>query len=105
MKHTYAVSVYDCSFVQDYIVNYTRFFDDENDAKSYAVGLMDDFANRGLYEYTVELSVATHCRGQFMTYGFWEFDCLSYDGDLADMIDTLSYMADGTGAYSYHDMF
>lgn len=103
MKHTYAVSVYDCAFIQDYVVNYTRFFDDENDAKSYAVGLMDDFANRGLYGYTVELSVTTHCKGQFMTYGFWEFDCLSYDGDLTD--DIVDSLIDGNATYSYHDMF
>lgn len=102
MKHTYAVSVYDCSFVQDYIVNYTRFFNDESDAKSYAVELMDDFANRGLYEYAVELSVATHCRGQFMTYGFYEFECLCSDEDLALIVDTL---INGTAPYSYHDMF
>lgn len=102
MKHTYAVSVYDCSFVQDYIVNYTRFFDDENDAKSYAVELMDDFGYRGLYEYTVELSVATHCKGQFMTYGFYEFDCLCSDDDLTNILDTL---INGIGTYSYHDMF
>lgn len=102
MKHTYAVSVYDCSFVQDYIVKYTRFFDDEWDAKGYAVGLMDDFADRGLYEYTVELGIASFCKGQYNTIGFWEFDCLSYDGDLIDMADMF---IDGTAAYSYHDMF
>ena len=102
MKHTYAVSVYDCSFVQDYVVNYTRFFDDESDAKSYAVELMDDFAYRGLYEYTVELGIETLCKGQFMTYGFYEFDYMSYDGDPTDMI---VYHDDGLAAYSYHDMF
>lgn len=102
MKHTYAVSVYDCSFVQDYIVKYTRFFDDEWDAKGYAVGLMDDFADRGLYEYTVELGIASFCKGQYNTIGFWEFDCLSYDGDLIDRADMF---IDGTATYSYHDMF
>lgn len=102
MKHTYSVSVYDCSFVQDYVMPYIRFFESENDANKYAVELMDDFASRGLYEYTVELGKESFCKGQYNTIGFWEFDCLSYDGDLTDMVDTL---IDGNATYSYHDMF
>ena len=102
MSNTYSVSVYDCSFVQDYVIPYTRFFDYKVDACKYAVELMDDFAYRGLYEYTVELGIETLCKGQYNTIGFWEFDCLSYDGDLTDMVDTL---IDGNAPYSYHDMF
>ena len=102
MSNTYSVSVYDCSFVQDYVMSYTRFFNYKVDACKYAVKLMNDFAYRGLYEYTVELGIEALCKGQYNTIGFWEFDCLSYDGDLTDMVDML---IDGNATYSYHDMF
>lgn len=102
MSNTYSVSVYDCSFVQDYVMPYTRFFESKDDAINYAISLMDDFSYRGLYEYTVELGIETLCKGQYNTIGFWEFDYMSYDGDLADDFDTLT---ECVGSYSYHLMF
>lgn len=92
----YIVMVYDCSFVQDYVVGYEKTFDTESEAKAYAISIMDDFAYAGLYEYSAEIGI--YCgMGQYNVFGFWEFEAM---GDI-DYDNILDY----SGEYSYHEMF
>ena len=101
MANKYMVRVYDCSFVQDFVSTYERYFDTYEQAKAYAYRLMSQFAITGLQLYIAEVYIRTFTLGAYEPIGYFEFDYMAYDGDLFD----LDITDDELEHYTWHDMF
>ena len=105
MAKRYRVKVYDCSFIQDYVSCYEKTFSTYEQAYAYANSLMVDFGDMGRYEYSSELSelkMLDENIGIYVPFGFFEFDCASFDGDLEELFD----MDDEELAeFSYHNIY
>lgn len=101
MANKYMVRVYDCSFVQNFVDSYEKFFDSFEQAKAYADWLMSQFAFAGLQMYMAEVYIRTFTLGAYEPIGYFEFDYMAYDGDLFD----LDITDDMLEQYTWHDMF
>lgn len=101
MAKRYMVRVYDCSFVQDYVVAYDSYFDTLIDANRYAYNLMRMFGESANYEYTTEILIRTITIGDYEPIGYFEFDYMGTDVDLVSDLD--SY--DNLSSFTYHEMF
>lgn len=104
MANRYMVRVYDCSFVQDFVVAFDNFFDTLDEAKKYASDLMDDFGNDANYEYSAEVFIRTLSLGCFEPIGYYEFDYMGTDMDLFDLVSDMDDI-DNLSNYSWHEMF
>ena len=104
MANRYMVRVYDCSFVQDYVVAYDSYFDTLIDAKRHAYNLMRMFGESANYEYTTEILIRTITIGAYEPIGYYEFDYMGSDTDLFDLVSDLdSY--ENLSSFTYHEMF
>lgn len=102
----YIVRVYDCSFVQDYVMGYESTFTHRKEALAYGEYLMREFAELARFEYSVEFGYLTECVGfaYYTEIGYWEFDFAHTDEDIIDLLWSLDDYKQLSN-FSYHEMF